>query len=977
MYDSLRKYISRTLFTLIALLAMPVTSQAIDGSTLKNRQLKAFLVNGATGVAIPDTIYAEVLTPDSVSIIGFNITPETVTLESNGEITGTKTLMILEFKNSGDEFLLKLSHPDYADAWFPVQAKGSVTDLGTLKMRRLTSFERSRMLSEVVVKASVIQVVNKGDTIQYNADAFAVAKGSMLDALIEKMPGVELRDGGQIYVNGRFVDKLLLDGKDFFQGDQFVLLQNLPAYSVKNLKVYEQASASHEVFGRKSSGDPDLFVMDITLKKGFNSGFMANAEAGGGSHSRYRGRAFGAMYNTLFRLGAFGYINNLNESRNPGRNGNWDPAETKSGLTTSKGGGVSYGYFAPNRRSEFTGTTSAQYIKTARNSLSNIQNFLSTGDTYTRSWNDNLNRNVSVKTDNTLTLRPKEGNKYNQMLLLQGSYNEGKTKDNTTEGTFGRQIGAAPDLRRYLEKSWVDGMGGINRYLAASEVNTRKYNAFLMSLTRLSIGADGLSIIGVASYDHSDSRDPNFNNYMLQYAGQSSVTRLRSNPVKSHGYNYNFALEWFHPLGLNFDMRPRIDYYNTYEYDSNPWFAATDSADSKGDMLPSMQAETLMRLDPRNSYIAGQRYTNLRLWLPVSYKKTNYRNSQPYSEILAFVDLKANIRRNAMDFDGRILTSVEKKYVSPSIRVGSTFKFYRMLHQIQLNYSYEGSEIDPFDLLEDVVFDSDPLNHRTGNPDLKQTMTHLVNIFYYNTNWMFDRLKMYVDLQYINYRNQRAMSYAYDRTTGVRTYRPVNVNGNWYGEFVVGPTIALTRDKNLKLVDYLKFQPRRSVDMMSTDGLASTQKSVVNSLYISEYLSVEYNVKKFMAAFDGQIETRRTSSREDFFNPFRITTYRYGVRGRVSLPAGFEVSTDLKMYSTRGFDYHEMNTNQLVWNARITKPFMGDKLMLILDGYDILGKVKNISYNVNEQGRTETWVNNIPSYVMLSLRWNFAKKPKE
>ena len=52
-------------------------------------------------------------------------------------------------------------------------------------------------------------------------------------------------------------------------------------------------------------------------------------------------------------------------------------------------------------------------------------------------------------------------------------------------------------------------------------------------------------------------------------------------------------------------------------------------------------------------------------------------------------------------------------------------------------------------------------------------------------------------------------------------------------------------------------------------------------------------------------------------------------------------------------------------------------LMFILDGYDMLGQVRNLSYTVNAQGRTETWVNNIPSYVMLSLRWNFAKKPRE
>lgn len=165
--------------------------------------------------------------------------------------------------------------------------------------------------------------------------------------------------------------------------------------------------------------------------------------------------------------------------------------------------------------------------------------------------------------------------------------------------------------------------------------------------------------------------------------------------------------------------------------------------------------------------------------------------------------------------------------------------------------------------------------------------------------------------------------------------------------------------------------------MVSHNDFASTQKSIVNSLYISEYLSLEYNLKKFLAAFDGQIETRRTTSADGLFDPFRITTFRYGLRGRVSLPAGFEVSTDLKMYSTRGFDYSEMNTNQLVWNGRVTKSFLDGKLMMILDGYDILGKVKRISYNVNEQGRTETWVNSIPSYVMLSLRWNFAKKPRE
>lgn len=394
-------------------------------------------------------------------------------------------------------------------------------------------------------------------------------------------------------------------------------------------------------------------------------------------------------------------------------------------------------------------------------------------------------------------------------------------------------------------------------------------------------------------------------------------------------------------------------------------------------MLPSMRADAMMRLDPRNSYVTGRHSTNLRPWLPISFDKTNTRDGVPDTRIFAYIDLQANIRRNFIDFDGITRVRAGKNYVSPSVRIGSTFDFHNLSHTIRFSYGLQGSSIDAFDLIGNVVFDSDPLNRRTGNPDLSQTVVHDVNLFYFNSNWMLDRLKMYVDLRYTVVHNQTAMSYAYDRSTGVRTYRPVNVDGNRYGSFVVGPTVALTRDKKLQLVDYLKFEPQRSVDMMSYDAFSTTQKSIVNSLYISEYLSLQYNAKKFMAAFDGQIETRRTSSREGFFNPFRITTYRYGVRGRVSLPAGFEISTDLKMYSTRGFDYHEMNTNQLVWNGRITKTLLAGQLMLSLDGYDILGNVKNISYKVNEQGRTETWVNNIPSYLMLSLRWNFAKKPRE
>ena len=91
-------------------------------------------------------------------------------------------------------------------------------------------------------------MVMHGDTVVYNADAFQLAEGSMLDALVERLPGVELRDNGVITHNGRPVSELLVNGKDFFRGDPTVALDNLPPYMVDKVKVYVRTTAYHQHF---------------------------------------------------------------------------------------------------------------------------------------------------------------------------------------------------------------------------------------------------------------------------------------------------------------------------------------------------------------------------------------------------------------------------------------------------------------------------------------------------------------------------------------------------------------------------------------------------------------------------------------------------------------------------------------------------------------------------------------------------------
>ena len=120
-----------------------------------------------------------------------------------------------------------------------------------------------------------------GDTLVYNADAFNLAEGSMLDGLIRKLPGVELNKEGEIKVNGRKVESLLLNGKDFFDKDRELILDNMPAFMVKNVQSYERVNP--KVKGTpEEKFTPKELVMNVRLKKDYNSGWVRTAEAGGG-----------------------------------------------------------------------------------------------------------------------------------------------------------------------------------------------------------------------------------------------------------------------------------------------------------------------------------------------------------------------------------------------------------------------------------------------------------------------------------------------------------------------------------------------------------------------------------------------------------------------------------------------------------------------------------------------------------------------
>lgn len=964
-----RLLFARTILTTLTLLAA-FTADA-QSRQLKDRTIEGRITNAVTGYGLKDTINVEIMTLDSVLLVSakannyYNNWPDE---------TSIRTMFDLPIRSDGSDVIIRLSHPDYETACYTVRADKLNNSAGFMKIRKLSLYERSILLGEVAVRASVVQFVNKGDTIQFNADAFAVAQGSMLDGLLRQMPGVKLQDG-RITVNGRFVEKLMLDGKDFFQGDQLVLLQNLPAYTVKDVKVYEEASGATEVLGKAAMDltDRDKYVMDVRLKKGYNTGWLANAEAGGGTHDRYRARAFGTGYTRSLRLGAYGYINNMNEDRTPGSNGGWPGGDSGSGITAAKGTGLNYLFTSPGRNIELTGNAAAQYGKTHLDRNISRRNFLTAGDTYGRSWSNNLDRDLMLRTNHRLVIRPKEGNAYYHSLDVYFNRGTIREADNDVSGEFSADPDGIPDLRRKLIDGWPDTEGTLNRYNRRRSSDDKNFSFRWRQSSTLAFGrsSNGITISsdGFVRNNRSHASD----SYLLQYAGSDPALRSRSNPRRGHAYRYWVGARATFRLNAWLTVNPFYAFCHEYHYGSNLWYA--DDTDASL-LLPSMREAAMMSLDPRNSYETRRHHTHHFISLPIGYFRKTVRDGKSWSSLSLHVQPGMNVMTPKLHYHGLRDEEISRKYVTPEGSFALFWFLPGMAPRLNLEYKIMSRPIDMASLVN-TTYDSDPLNLRTGNPDLKYSFTHRFDAGYQSEKWLFDRLLVNAYLAAEIYERQVAMSCAYDESTGVRTYRPVNVGGNRTGWFSLQTDLMLDRPKRLKFSNWLWLQPERSVDMVSTDGFASTQRNVVNSFVVRDDASIEYNRSGWMVAVDGAVNTRRSSSPGLGLDPFSVTRFSYGVRCRASLPGDFELTTDLKMHSTRGFGDSTMNTDRLVWNARVTKSILSGAMMFILDGYDMLGQVRNLSYTVNAQGRTETWINNIPSYLMLSLRWNFAKKPRE
>lgn len=827
-------------------------------------------------------------------------------------------------------------------------------DLPPVYMKRET-----KMLKEVVVTATKVQFYYKGDTLVFNADAFELAEGSMLDALVRQLPGIELKEGGRIYHNGKYVDALLLNGKDFFRGDHTIMLDNLPAYTVKNIQIYDKWGEQSEFLGQHVMGD-NRYVMDVKLKKEYSIGTLGNIEAGAGTDNRWLARLFALRFSDHSRIAAYATANNLNGDRKPGESGSWDPQRLQNGgMLTQQQAGIDYNVEDRNSVWKADGSVQVTHTDLDRQAQTNHQNFLPTGDTYDRIQQSQRDKNLTLNTNHHFNRNFGMWN-----LDVRPSFNYEKFDNTSGYSSLTTRNDSA--LNKNLQRGITEGHeleGGLR----------------LNGTFKFHHSPDWASVD--ASVSFNDRQEDHYNRQVVSYAATSLQPTQALNRYNRNHPNRSWRADAKGTYQINFTQLIRLqliaDYAHTDQHRESSVFDI-DTIHPLG-QLPS-STEYQQALNRALSY--DSHFTED----VCSFSPRLFYNwyQEKRKKIWAQLGFPLTLSRQRLDYQrGTVDTTIVRRTIP--VNIWDCFIQYTTINpetgraqKLHLQYIAQTKTPDLMNLV-DMRDDADPLNIHLGNHNLRNAVGHQFSFSHAFGNQNSRKAQSEYYLYYNIVQNALAMTSQYDSNTGIRTWQADNVNGNYdFGADYIFNTVIGKKHP-------LRLHARPSINYSHSVDLVNSQRSIVNTLSLNNNLTLSYKIGEHSLNFKSTTLWQRYTSHRGSLplgegggrGPMHPLTLTNSLSALLKLPMKLEINTDFGLYTRTGYTDNTLNTSDLVWNARLSRPFLKGRLLVMLDGFDLLGQLDNVTRTVNAQGRTETCTNVLPRYALLHVVYRFNKQPKK
>lgn len=796
-------------------------------------------------------------------------------------------------------------------------------------------------LEEVTVLAERPPVSIRKDTIEFNASAFKTLPSALVEDLLKKLPGVDVDTDGNIMVKGKRVNRLLVDGKDFFGGDPKIATKNLPANIVDKVQVMND---KEELERNPDMPESEIGqVINIKLKKAIKEGWFGKAYAGAGTDKRHEAGTILNIFRDTTQISVLGYSNNINK---PGfgisdiqRIGGFERSGLQSIMTMSDGGfalnGVSFGgtgqglqrstggginfnnqygkkltlnlqYFYGQINSEFTTLSKQQLF--LRDTILSTQGFSRSDNV---SMTHRIGGTIVWKMDSltTLTFRP------GVTLSTNRNFAEGTT---ATEQNFKGRINNSNTASKGIFKN---DSYSYNLYLNKNFKKKGRNITLSSDLTTGNNDNDNFNDGVYAIYNTGVQQDSLVN--QLRYTGGENI-RTSSNITFSEPLSKKLTVRLTH----------RLEYL---EENNDINFFSKDAISGKYNLFNQVFSNSIARDGWKNISTAsiGYRFKKFSISPGVNYLTASFNNH--------FTKNPSVIQRF--------------NYVYPSLQISLGSLYFNYRANIQEPRANE---------LQQIIDISNRFYQQFGNPELKPAFSHDVslNMYKYNPK-SSNSYSAYVSG---NFSDNAVIRQTTIDQNGIRTTRPVNVNGThrFYAFFTYSYQYKLNKDFKLTLRPSL--YPEYSKTFISVNRNMSEQ----TNFSINPAFSLGLNYKDKIELNQRYSQTYRQSINENkaFYKDIFVRNHSIESEVVIRLPKHV-VWENLINYFYNPLVAPGIRKSNVRWNAGVSYLFLKeDKGQIKLSVYDLLNQNITVYRYTSENSISDVQTTTLTRYFMLSFIYN-------
>lgn len=904
-----------------------------------------FLIAQKNGI-VKGTVY------DSVSKHGVASATVTVLMKKDSSLIGfmmTDDKGRFEIPRLGNgQYRLMVSHVNYhnTNKLFTIDDSTRTRDLGQVIVTDV-----SKMLEEVIVTAEIPPITLIGDTVQYNAGSFKVQPNANVEDLLKKLPGVKVDKDGKVTAQGKEVKKVLVDGKEFFGSDPKIATKNLGADAVDKVQVFDKSSDIAQLTGFDDGNSEK--TINLKLKKDKIKGMFGKVMAGGGTDDRFEGRFNVNSFKGARQLSVIGMGNNTNAEGFSFM----DMLGFNGALSSMKGGGGGLSMAVATADNAGSGGGGNNNIRTI--------------------WGGGFNYNniIGDKTDFTSN-------------YFYNRYNP-KTASNTQRQYF------LPDSSWfYRQDATSDNLNNSHKLNLSADIQLDSFHSIKIS----------------PSFGYQDTRNKNYKNYQtLSEEGRLTNEGYSDNSDKTTGFNFSNNILFRkkfrtkgRTLSLNLnttlnqsDGEGLLESVNRFYNSAGSLIRQdsinqqnTSSADQRGYNAKLVYTEplwkrSLLELSVANSYTRNlaDKTTYDRNKVNGKYDVINEDLTNDFENSYGYSIAGVRLRTKKKKFDYSIGASWQRAVLDGKFTSGSKDSvlkktFYNILPNASfsyrfnafrnLNVQYNSNTNQPtISQLQPVPDNTDPLNIREGNPELKQELTHSVNLLFMSVN-PYQSRSLFAFINFQQTQNKIVNSDIVDEL-GIKTTKPVNVSGvyNITGNISLGLPVPFWKgtthigimsqyNKGKQFIN----STANNINTFTTGPNITLDLNPVEKIDISLSAGYNYNETKY---------SLRPDMNTSYFN------HTYGADINWQLPKNIFFNTAFT-YTINNQLADGFNARVPLWNASVSKQFLRNKRgELKLTAFDLLKQNVGVSRNTNQNYIEDVRTTTLQRFFLLSFTYSLNK----